>query len=109
MSEERPLNSYPNAFRFGCVAGVVMNLAGRPLNHEPLAARPFSYVRTALFFGMAFSFYDYWRRNALEDCLYSEEKQRYFMMVKGMNNLRYGEENDLTNLTEYLGRATTRD
>eukprot|EP00351_Strombidinopsis_sp_SopsisLIS2011_P004116 CAMPEP_0116886396 /NCGR_PEP_ID=MMETSP0463-20121206/20227_1 /TAXON_ID=181622 /ORGANISM="Strombidinopsis sp, Strain SopsisLIS2011" /LENGTH=44 /DNA_ID= /DNA_START= /DNA_END= /DNA_ORIENTATION= len=44
------------------------------MTHEPLCARPFSYLRHGLFFSVLIGYYDYWRRNALEEVLQAEEK-----------------------------------
>jgi hypothetical protein len=80
-----------------------MNMGTRSATMEPLCARPFSYLRVGLFFGVAISYYDYWRRNALQSAMYTEDKVRYYTLVKGMNaNIRYGEEDDIQNLTDYL-------
>eukprot|EP00352_Strombidinopsis_acuminata_P004083 CAMPEP_0176379546 /NCGR_PEP_ID=MMETSP0126-20121128/30436_1 /TAXON_ID=141414 ORGANISM="Strombidinopsis acuminatum, Strain SPMC142" /NCGR_SAMPLE_ID=MMETSP0126 /ASSEMBLY_ACC=CAM_ASM_000229 /LENGTH=85 /DNA_ID=CAMNT_0017742371 /DNA_START=90 /DNA_END=347 /DNA_ORIENTATION=+ len=85
-------------------------MAIRALTHEPLSARPFSYLRLGLFFGATISYYDYWRRNALEDVLHIEAKHRYYTQMKAVNSaVRFGEEDDITNLTEYLAGATTRE
>jgi hypothetical protein len=76
---------------------------------EPLCARPFSYLRVALVMGCVVSYYDYWRRTALEQVLYSEERYRYFAQVKAINaSVRYGEEDDIQNLTEYCAGYTSR-
>ena len=76
--QENRVIKYPNAFTFGFVTGGVFQMAVRALTHEPLSARPFSYLRFGFFFGITISYYDYWRRNALEDVLHIEAKQRYY-------------------------------
>ena len=41
----------------------------RPHTMEPLSARPLAYVKSALIFGTAVFYWDYWRRTALEHVL----------------------------------------
>lgn len=87
---------YPNAFIFGLVTGGCLQLATRAGTMEPLCARPFSYLRVALFFGVTISYWDYWRRTAMQEVLYAEDQQRYFKMVKAINSsVRYGEEDEI--------------
>ncbi|MFO0003980.1 MAG: hypothetical protein ACK559_22895, partial [bacterium] len=107
--KQRPVAKYPNAFLFGCVTGGVLQLFTRAATVEPLCARPFSYLRVGLFFGCVISYYDYFRRYSLQEVLYAEEKQRYYSMTKAINGaVRYGEEDDIQNLTEYMAGYTTR-
>lgn len=41
--------------------------------------------------------------------MYGEERQKYHKTVKAINNsVRYGEEDDIHNLTEYLGGYSLR-
>ena len=113
MSAEQTKNRvaprYPNAFVFGSVAGFMVQMAARAGTMEPLCARPFSYLRVGLFFGIGISYWDYWRRTALEYVLYAEENQRYHNTVKGLNaSVRYGEEDEIANLTEYLAGYTLK-
>ena len=76
---------------------------------EPLCARPFSYLRLGLFFGVAFHYWDYCRRVALEDVMRSEQRAKYFKTVKAMNtSVRFGEEDEISNLTDYLAGSTLR-
>ena len=76
---------------------------------EPLCARPFSYLRLGLFFGVSFHYWDYCRRVALEDVMRSEQRAKYFKTVKGMNtSVRFGEEDEISNLTDYLAGSTLR-
>jgi hypothetical protein len=76
---------------------------------EPLCARPFSYLRVGLVFGLSISYWDYWRRTALEEVLYAEDKRRYHTQVTAINqSVRYGEEDDIQNLTEYLAGQTLK-
>ena len=76
---------------------------------EPLSARPFSYARVGLVMGLTISYWDYWRRTALQEVLVAEQKQRYHQQVKAINaSVRYGEEDDIQNLTEYLAGYTLR-
>ena len=79
MTEQRKSAAvkYPNAFLFGCITGGVLQMAIRAGTMEPLAARPFSYLRVGLFFGVTISYWDYFRRTAMQEVLYAEENQRY--------------------------------
>lgn len=107
--QKRPTPKYPNAFIFGCSAGMLLQFITRSATMEPLSARPFSYIRVGLVFGCLISYYDYWRRTALEQVLYSEDRTRYYAQVKAINaSVRYGEEDDIQNLTEYCAGYTTR-
>jgi hypothetical protein len=65
MTDNKQNLKYPNAFLFGCVTGAVMNMGTRAATMEPLCARPFSYLRVGLFFGLTISYWDYFRRTAL--------------------------------------------
>ena len=105
MSDKKVVahGSYPNAFLYGFVSGSMIQLAARAGTMEPLCARPFSYLRLGLVFGVTISYWDYWRRSAMQQVLYGEERQRYHKMVKAINSsVRYGEEDEIQNLTEYL-------
>ena len=62
---------------FGFVAGVILNVATRAASYEPLAARPWSYLATGAVLGVSIWYYDYWRRRAIEEVLYAEERRRY--------------------------------
>lgn len=100
---------YPNAFLFGSTAGVVIQLMSHQAMGEPLAARPFSYVRLGLFFGVAISYWDYFRRQMLEDALKGEQRARYHFQLRAINQtVRHGEEDEIQNLTDYLATTTTR-
>ena len=91
------------------VSGGLLSLFSRTGTGEPLCARPFSYLRSGLLFGFLFFYWDYARRVALEDVMRAEEKQRYFKMIRAMNNnIRFGEEDEIGNMTEYLASTTTR-
>ena len=85
MTDKQQKPHYPNAFLFGCVAGATLQKTTRRLMWEPLAYRPFSYIRVGLFFGCALSLWDYQRRRILEQVLEAEEKVRYFQTVKAIN------------------------
>ena len=100
---------YPNAFLFGSIAGMVLQMVTRGSMGEPFSARPFAYLKFALIFGCGVSYWDYWRRCAMEQVLYSEEKIRYYQTVKAINaSVRYGEEDEIQNLTEYLAGYSSR-
>ena len=106
---EQPRLKYPNSFLFGASIGVCINAFARQYSHEPLSARPLTYVKNALAFGAVVFYWDYWRRTALEHVLQREDQMRYFQtMHAANNNLRVGDEDDLSNLTEYLAGSTTR-
>ena len=62
----------------------------RPFTYEPLSASniqlncyllniigPFSYITTGLVMGFGMFYYDYFRRRAIEEVMYSEERKRY--------------------------------
>ena len=38
---------------------------------------PFSYLSTGLVLGVSIWYYDYWRRRAVEEVLYADERRRY--------------------------------
>ena len=81
----------------------------RGATSEPLCVRPFSYLRVGLFFGLTISYYDYWRRTAMQEVLYAEEQHRYYSLVKAINSsVRYGEEDEVANMTEYLAGYTSK-
>ena len=63
-------HTYPNAFRYGMVFGMTLQYATRACTKEPLSARPFSYLTVGLVCGAVSSYYDYWKRVAVEDILY---------------------------------------
>jgi len=45
----------------------------------------------------------------MQEVLYAEEKQRYHKMVRAINSsVRYGEEDEIQNLTEYLAGYTLK-
>ena len=76
---------------------------------ESLCARPFSYLRVGLAMGCMISYWDYWRRTVLEQVLYSEDRYRYYAQVKAINaSVRYGEEDEIQNLTEYCAGYSSR-
>jgi hypothetical protein len=110
MSEKKvTVPRYPNAFLYGFVSGAMIQLAARAGTMEPLCARPFSYLRLGLVFGVSISYWDYWRRTAMQQVMYGEERQKYHKTVKAINNsVRYGEEDDIQNLTEYLAGYSLR-
>jgi len=100
---------YPSAFLFGGVAGMTLNLASRFGTFEPLSARPFSYLKLGLMFSAGFGYYDYWRRCAMQEVMVREQESRYYRDIKSLNNaVRYGEEDEISNLTDYLAGHTLR-
>ena len=68
---------YPNSFLFGIFSGVMLSMASRRAAYEPMHARPFGYIQVGLVLGVSCYYYDYWRRRAIEEVLYNEEKMRY--------------------------------
>ena len=94
MSEVAHKHSYPNAFRFGVVYGCFVQMMCRVGTREPMSARPFSYLTVGLFFGVASSYWDWWKRCATQEILYAEDESNYHNMVKAMNNCRVGEEDE---------------
>ncbi len=62
---------------FGFSAGIVLNMITRAATYEPLAARPWSYLATGAVIGVTVWYYDYWRRRAIEEVLYADERRRY--------------------------------
>ena len=87
-------HKYPNAFRFGFAYGIFLQFMTRMATKEPLSARPFSYLTVGTICGISISYYDWWRRTATEEILYSESITNYHNMVRAMNNVRAGEENE---------------
>ena len=84
-------------------------MASRMASFEPLHARPFSYLQTGLIVGFIIFYYDYWRRRAVETVLKGEENYRYHQTLKAINQVREGEEHEITNLVEYLSNSTVRE
>jgi len=81
----------------------------RQYTMEPLAARPFAYIKMAVTAGAMMWYWDYWRRCALEQVMEREDRVRYYQTMQAMNfHMRVGDEDDISNLTEYLAGATTR-
>ena len=93
----------------------------RVATYEPLAARPFSYLATGAVVGVSMWYYDYWRRRAIEEVLYADERRRYHRknilncyliiieQLRAINRVRIGEENEVLNLVEYLTNTTVRE
>ena len=107
--EERPRLRYPNSFLFGAACGFAVQGGMRQFTMEPLAARPLAYVKFALVAGSMMWYWDYWRRAALEHILEREDKLKYYTTVQAMNhNMRIGDEDQISNLTEYLAGSSTR-
>jgi hypothetical protein len=107
--QEQKQLTYPCAFTFGFTSGVVLNMFTRFGTMEPLCARPFSYLRTGITFMAIIGYYDWWRRQAMQEVMTAEDKTQYYKQMKAMNSsIRYGEENDIVNLTDYLAGHTTR-
>lgn len=111
MTEEKSQTRlrYPSPFLFGLVTGSTLVALTRTGTMEPLSARPFSYLRVGLFFAVTLSWWDHARRVAMEDVMRAEQKQAYFKMTKAINSgVRFGEEDEIANLTEYLATSTIR-
>ena len=107
MSEE-VRHKYPSAFRYGFGMGVCLQLVTRVVLKESYRSRPFSYLTVGLSTGFIFMYYDWFKRKAIEDVLYGEEEAQYHNMVKAMNNVRVGEEEEIENMVDYLTGTTTR-
>ena len=113
MAEEAqvqaPAKKYPSSFLFGFVTGCCVQAGMRPYTMEPFSARPLSYLKIGLAFGVTMWYWDYFRRVALEHVLEREDKFRYHRTVQAMNHhMRIGDEDEMTNLTEYLAGSSTR-
>ena len=102
------IHKYPSGFRYGCAFGVFIQMCTRVATKEPMAARPFSYFTLALAFGTGCSYFDWWRRCAIDEIMYTEKERNYHNMVKGLNNVRVGEEDETANLIEYITGTTSR-
>ena len=108
-AQPRAVPSYPNSFLFGAISGVTVNAFARQYTIEPLAARPFSYLRSGLVFGLIMWHWDYFRRVGMEHILEREEKLRYYQTMAAANSsVRAGEEDEISNLTEYLAGSSVR-
>ena len=100
---------YPNAWLFGGAVGFTIQAGMRQFTMEPLAARPFAYLRFIIITGAVFGYMDWSRRCMLEYVLEKEDKLRYFTTIQAMNmHMRVGDEDETSNLTEYLAGTTTR-
>ena len=100
---------YPNSFLFGMSIGFTASAYTRYYQGEPLSARPLTYLKAMLGFGLFTWHWDYFRRNALENVLEGEQRMKYYTTMEAINhNLRVGDEDEITNLTEYLAGSTTR-
>ena len=108
-NEEVAAPKYPNSFLFGFVTGNCMVAQTRRFLVEPLCARPLQYVKVGLVMGSIVWYYDYWRRVALEQVLKREDVLRVNLMLQAANvNMRVGDEDEISNLTEYLASTSTR-
>ena len=105
-------------------------MMSRRATYEPLAASklipcsfslgPWSYATTALIFAFGMYAYDYWRRAAMEQVMWAEEHRQHHCKlklvliifpidtVKALNHVRVGEEQEITNLVDYLSSTTVR-
>ena len=100
---------YPNSALFGFCCGATLEAQVRKYTMEPLAARPLQYLKMGLIFGGAIWYWDYLRRVMIEDTMKGEEKMRYYKNLRAINfNMRVGDEDEISNLTEYLASTTTR-
>ena len=71
------ISSSLDSYVFGFAAGILLNVATRAATYEPLSARPWSYLATGAVLGFSVWYYDYWRRRAIEEVLYADERRRY--------------------------------
>ena len=106
--EAQRKHKYPHAFSYGFFFGITFQIMTRKATKEPLSARPISYLTTGLVMGAFHSYWDWWRRVATEEVLYSENETNFHNMMRSANNVRVGEEEDTQNLVEYLKGTTTR-
>ncbi|CDW80277.1 integral membrane protein [Stylonychia lemnae] len=104
--QEQKVAKYPNSFLFGATFFATLQGVIRISTHETLSARPFSYLTCAFFGGLGIWYYDYFRRRALEEVLYSEERRRYSYQLKGMEKIRIGQEHEIVNMVDYLNNST---
>ena len=71
--EQKPAPpKYPNSFLFGFCLGASVDCFARKYTMEPLAARPLSYLKIGLYFGVVMWYWDYWRRIAIENTMEGE-------------------------------------
>ena len=108
-AEENRKVKYPNSFVFGFASGILLQICTRAATYEPLSARPFSYITVGLVLGSGMWYYDYWRRRAMDEVMYAEQRRNYHYTVKAMNRVRHGEEEEIVNLVEYLATTTVRE
>ena len=107
--QELPKLKYPNSFLFGFACGGTVQATSRYFLMESLSARPLAYIKTGLCFGAVIFYWDYFRRNALERVMEREDQLRYYQTMQSINhNMRVGDEDEISNLTEYLAGSTTR-
>ena len=100
---------YPNSFLFGMASGFTASAYARHYMGEPLCARPLTYLKAMFTFGAIMWHWDYFRRNMLEQVMEGEDRMKYYTTMQAINhNLRVGDEDEITNLTEYLAGSTTR-
>ena len=73
MSEtaEKPqrIHKYPSGFRYGVAMGCFVQILTRVATKEPMCVRPFSYLTLGLVFGVTHSYYDWWRRCAIDEIM----------------------------------------
>ena len=74
---------------------------------EALSVRPFSYLTLGIGSGLFFSYYDWWRRCALDEIMNNQKEREYHYTLRALHRVRVGEEDEISNLTEYLKSRTT--
>ena len=70
---------------------------------------PFSYLATGFVFGVGVWYYDYWRRKAVQEIMYEEERKNYHFTLRALNKVRIGEEEEIGNLVDYLANTTVKE
>lgn len=80
----------------------------RLLTHEPMSARPLSYLKVSLAMGGFFWYYDYWRRIALETIMQAEADRLYEQQIVALRHVRVGDEKNQPGLMEFLTEETLK-
>ena len=119
-----------DSFLFGTVCGVLLNISSRVATQEPLSASNTWYrtndcIRTIQlhinWIGAWFLYlvlrllekkshgrsYGGWRNQTLSSYT-SFCSNSFVVQLRGLNKVRYGEEEDITNLMDYMTNATVR-
>eukprot|EP00355_Strombidium_rassoulzadegani_P005962 CAMPEP_0168615810 /NCGR_PEP_ID=MMETSP0449_2-20121227/4697_1 /TAXON_ID=1082188 /ORGANISM="Strombidium rassoulzadegani, Strain ras09" /LENGTH=92 /DNA_ID=CAMNT_0008656563 /DNA_START=75 /DNA_END=353 /DNA_ORIENTATION=+ len=90
------------------VFGVALEFTSRVASKEAFSARPISYATKAIYMGMFFSWFDWWKRRTVQEILYAEDENQIFGKNLAMDNLRVGDEEESQNLVDFLASTTVR-